>query len=61
MKYRLVCVEIFRNGDVAGVVYDENDNVIAQHISSSLSWLEFDLLRDCNYDDIKDTYTKNWE
>ncbi len=60
MKYNLVLTAIFGYG-VAGAALDEKDNVVARHISSNLEWLEIDLLRDCNYDEKKDTYTKDWE
>ena len=47
-------------GWVHGVIKDENGNIIDGHISSTLDWLEQDLLRDVNFDKEKDTYTKNW-
>ena len=60
MKYNLVLTGIYEYG-AAGTAYNEDGNVVARHFSSNLGWLEIDLLRDCNYDDKKDTYTKDWE
>ena len=46
--------------DVCGRAFNEDGKVVASHISSNLSWLEHDLLRDCEYNPETDTYTKNW-
>ena len=46
--------------NVCGRAFDEKGNEVAHHTSSNLSWLEQDLLRNCNYNPETDTYTKNW-
>jgi hypothetical protein len=59
--YRLVHeYTILQFHDVYGRAFDEDGNEVAYHTSSNLSWLEEDLLRDCNYNPETDTYTKNW-
>ena len=47
-------------GMIFGDVLDENGNKVAHHLSSTLSFLESDLLRMVKFDKEKDTYTKNW-
>lgn len=47
-------------GWVNGAIYDENGEKRGSHTSSTLSWLEHDLLSQVNFDEEKDTYEKNW-
>ena len=47
-------------GWVYGVIIDENGVCVGCHTSSTLQWLESDLLRQVDFDKEKDTYEKNW-
>lgn len=47
-------------GWVEGVIKDENGKILGGHLSSTLDWLEHDLLDKVPFDPEKDTYTKNW-
>ena len=47
-------------GWVYGVILDENGVCVGGHTSSTLQWLESDLLRQVDFDSEKDTYEKNW-
>ena len=58
--YRLVYEYTTYFHDVCGRVFNEDRKEVAAHISSNLSWLEQDLLHDCDYNPETDTYTKNW-
>lgn len=58
--YRLVHEYTTQFHDVCGRVFNEDGKEVATHISSSLGWLEQDLLRDCGYNPETDTYIKNW-
>lgn len=43
-------------GWVSGRIEDENGNILGNHVSSTLSWLELDLLGKVPYDPKEDTY-----
>ena len=47
-------------GWIGGIIKDENGNILGSHLSSTLDWLEQDLLDKVPFDKEKDTYTKNW-
>lgn len=46
-------------GHVRGRV-ELDDHIIYSRGSTTLQWLEYDLLRGVNFDKEKDTYEKNW-
>lgn len=52
--------QIENGGWVFGKVCDELGNELSHHWSTTLSWLESDLLESVKFDSNKDTYTKNW-
>lgn len=45
---------------VIGEIYDCNGNLLAWQGSSTLDWLEQDLLREVHFNPINDTYSRNW-
>lgn len=47
-------------GYAGGIITDDKDNVLGQHCSSTLRWLEHDLLRKVSFNKDVDTYEKNW-
>ena len=47
-------------GDAWGIITDNEGNELGRHWSSTLSWLEYDLLRKVEFDKTVDTYEKNW-
>ena len=47
-------------GYAYGVITDENDKLLGRHLSSTLSWLEHDLLNKVDFNADTDTYEKNW-
>ena len=58
--YRLVLEYITQLHCVCGRAFNDDGEEVAAHISSNTSWLEHDLLSDCEYNTETDTYTKNW-
>lgn len=54
---RVIQVE---DSGVAGVIMDENGKILGSCFSTTLGWLEQDLLSKVHFDKEKDTYTKNW-
>ena len=47
-------------GDAWGIITDNEGNELGGHCSSTLDWLEYDLLRKVPFDKNVDTYEKNW-
>ena len=47
-------------GDAWGIITDNEGNKLGQHCSSTLDWLEYDLLSKVPFDKNVDTYEKNW-
>lgn len=47
-------------GHVFGHIEDDKGNKLGSHCSSTLSWLEHDLLRHVPFNKDIDTYEKNW-
>lgn len=47
-------------GFVEGVIKNENGKILGGCLSTTLDWLEHDLLSKVNFDKEKDTYTRNW-
>lgn len=47
-------------GYAYGIITDEEGKELGRHCSSTLSWLEHDLLRYVPFDKDIDTYEKNW-
>lgn len=47
-------------GSAIGEICDSEGNLLGWHASSTLDWLEHDLLRIVKFDSAKDTYLKNW-
>ena len=47
-------------GCAIGEIYDSEGNRLGWHCSSTLDWLEHDLLRIVKFDSAKDTYSNNW-
>ena len=47
-------------GDAWGIITDNDGNELGRHCSSTLDWLEYDLLRQIEFDKNVDTYEKNW-
>ena len=47
-------------GRVFGHIEDDKGNILGQYTSSTLDWLEYDLLNDVPFDKSVDTYEKNW-
>ena len=47
-------------GDAWGIITDNNGNELGRYWSSTLDWLEHDLLREVKFDKNVDTYGKNW-
>lgn len=45
---------------VFGKIEDENGSVLGKHFSSTLQWLEHDLLGHVPFDPQNDSYEKNW-
>ena len=44
---------------IGGIIMDENGTILGEHFSSTLNWLEYDLLNKVPFDNT-DTYFKNW-
>jgi len=47
-------------GYAYGIITDEEGKELGSHCSSTLSWLEHDLLRKIPFNKDVDTYEKNW-
>ena len=47
-------------GSAIGEIYDSEGNLRGWHDSTTLDWLEHDLLREVPYNSDMDTYEKNW-
>ena len=43
-----------------GIITDSEGNELGRHCSSTLAWLEHDLLRHVPFNKETDTYEKNW-
>ena len=52
--------QVENGGWVSGAILDTKGNCLGFHTSSTLQWLEQDLLRKVDYDSERDTYEKNW-
>lgn len=47
-------------GYAVGIITNEEGNELGSHCSSTLAWLEYDLLRKVPFNKELDTYEKNW-
>lgn len=47
-------------GHAYGIITDNEGNELGSHCSTTLDWLEHDLLRHVSFNKDIDTYEKNW-
>lgn len=47
-------------GYAYGIITDEEGKELGSHCSTTLDWLEYDLLRHVPFNKDVDTYEKNW-
>jgi hypothetical protein len=67
MKYKIIADlnssnrEFIEECGIYGEIYNENGDKLADYFSSTLDWLEHDILNCVPYDKENDSYTKNWK